>query len=78
MQPGEAREHQEYEEITKEAQEKDESEGDGNGGVTRPGQRVTGGLCRRAVTGAEVVAVLEEICHGGLDIPGSYFYKYYI
>lgn len=74
MQPGEAREHQEYEEVTKEAQDEDESEGDGNGGVTRPGQRVTGGLCRGAVTGAEVVAVLEEIYHGGLDITGG-FYK---
>lgn len=71
VQPGEVWEHQEYEEVTEEAQDKDESEGDGNGGVTRPGQRVTGGPCRWAVAGAEVVAALEEIYHDGLDITGN-------
>lgn len=71
VQPGEAWEHQEYEEVTEEAQDKDESEGDGNGGVKGPDQRVTGGLCRWAVAGAEVVAALEEIYHDGLDITGD-------
>lgn len=65
VQPGEAREHQEHEEVPEEAQHEDESEGDGNGGVTRPGEGVTGGLCRCAVAAAEVVAALEEICHDG-------------
>lgn len=46
VQPGEAGEHQEHEEVTQEAQDKDESEGDGHGDVTRPGQSVTSGLCR--------------------------------
>lgn len=72
VQPGEAWEHQEYEGVTEEAQHKDESEGDGNGGVSRPGQRVTSGLCRWAVAGAQVVAALEEICHDGLDITSDF------
>lgn len=71
MQPGEAGEHQEYEEVTQEAQDKDESEGDGHGDVTRPGQRVTSGLCRCAVTGAQVVAVREEFYHVSLEITRS-------
>lgn len=71
VQPGEAWEHQEDEEVTEEAQDKDESEGDGNGGVARPGQRVTGGLCRWAAASAEVVAALEDIYHDGLDMTGN-------
>lgn len=70
-QPGEAREHQEHEEVPEEAQHEDESEGDGDGGVTRPGEGVTGGLCRGAVAAAEVVAALEDICHDGLDVTGG-------
>lgn len=71
VQPGEAGEHQEHEEVTQEAQDKDEPEGDGHGDVARPGHRVTGGLCRRAVTGAQVVAVREEFYHVSREITGS-------
>ncbi len=60
LQPGEAGEHQERQEVTEEAQHQDEPEDDGRRGVTRPAQRAGGGVRQGAVPGADVVAMLQH------------------
>lgn len=61
-------EHEEREEVTEEAQNQDQPEDDGRRRVTRPAQRAGGGVRHGAVSGAEVVAMLQEDHHGNRGI----------